>query len=69
MSRHEDTTGGDAGTDEEFVDRSLDDGNTPAAPAGKEGKQAKAGKPDKPVSRNARPGNPKSAPTPVPRTQ
>ena len=55
MSQHEDASGGDAGADEEFVDRSLSDENTEPA---RESGEKSASKADKPV----RPATPKRAP-------
>ena len=45
MSQHQHPSDGDAGTDEEFVDRSLSDGTTDPAPVGKEGKASKSKNP------------------------
>lgn len=55
MSPHEGASGGDAGADEEFVDRSLSDETAGPAPEDGAGQTSRAGRP-------ARPASPKRAP-------
>ncbi len=55
MSQHEGASGGDAGTDEEFVDRSLSDETARPAPEDGAGQASRADRP-------AREANPKRAP-------
>ncbi|WP_411733571.1 alpha/beta fold hydrolase [Paeniglutamicibacter sp.] len=66
MSQHQHPSDGDAGTDEEFVDRSLADDS---APAGKPGKASKEEQPAKTVTPKRGPKEHNPRPEPEPKTK